>query len=310
MNKKVSTLLTVALTLGGSLLSSSAFAEKVDSKQFTDALGKGLVLDVDALTKDGVIELTENVNLEGRHLEVEEGQYDPKRDLPFFIVKKPVTIKAENGKDVTIKGNIVVASDGVKILGLNLQTPSTVDRFGGTGSWYSSLVSVFADDVTIEGNSFDGNANRPNGFREAIVIYPQGAETNYDIKGNKFTNFTSVQSGAEQNAAIKINLASLNNTVSNHPQDGGDTFDYDAIMALDKKGIIDRKSGTGKVTTNPGDIDVEGLYENNTFGTGNSSNIIVLDGAIPGEKEYICHQLIIKILLKKFCELIKTLFIL
>ena len=271
MNKKVSTLLTVALTLGGSLLSSSAFAEKVDSEQFTDALGKGLVLDVDALTKDGVIELTEDVNLEGRHLD-----QTIKRDLPFFIVDKPVKITSANGNTVTIKGNVVVAADGVEISGLNFKTPSTVDRFGGMGSWFSSLVSVFADNVIIKNNTFDGTANRNVGFREAIVIYPQNSDVEYSINENVFKGFTAIAENAQLNGAIKINLNTCNLGNSHNPESGKDTYAYKAIKSLNKKGIIDMKTETGEKTASPY-IDIYALNDANDFEGGNSSNILVFE---------------------------------
>ena len=284
MNKKVSTLLTVAITLGGSLLSSTAFAGDVTPKTFRSALLKSgenaIVLDVSKLglpEGDTEIALTGNVDLSDLITtdKYQEGSESTRNyATPLVIVKDPVTITSAGDKKTFI-GRIVAATDGITIKNLIMKTSEA--SVTGVGPWFSSLISVFADKVEISGNKFEG-LERTGGFNEAIVIYPQSNDVNYKIEGNEFLNFTTTRSDSRANGAIKINREGK--ALNSYGYQGYESFKkiYDAIKSLNKKGISDGKDDNkGEYSASPS-IDVNALVSENTFGDVNDSNILLFDG--------------------------------
>ncbi len=254
MNKKVSTLLTVALTLGGSLLSSSAFATDVTATSFANAVKNG-VLDVKTLAPDNVINLTQDVNLaEGQHL---------------VIVKEDgVTITSKDGK--TFKGHLLLAGDGITVSNLKLTSKDLLSVVR-QGNWNSSIISVYANNVTIKGNTFEGAANRSGAFNEAISLVPQSNEVNYVVEGNEFSGFTTdMGDNNKLNTAIRINRGS--NWMAIQVDDPNKTNLENAFNDSKLKGINNDVIGAGP-SAYPG-MSIESIVKGNEFET-TTSNVIL-----------------------------------
>ena len=265
MNKKVSTLLTVGLMLGGSLLSSSAFAADVKPEQFTGAI-KNWVFSLNNLPEDvkaavlrdgGLVELTGDVTISTN----DQGGHPAN----FVVLPEGITLtSADKNEKVLFKGNILVAGENVAIS--NLKFTDNIENWN-TGGWHQSYITVFADNVNITNNEFVGKEN-PGTYNDAVILLPQSEVVNYNVQGNTFTGLN--HSTNALSSAIKVSLDSKGQYLSADPSDI-----YDALSAVlkNKKGWTDGKTGKGKSTSIP----TEGLgsFDANTFGEGNAVNLLV-----------------------------------
>ncbi|MDY3069196.1 MAG: DUF6383 domain-containing protein [Parabacteroides sp.] len=224
MNKKVSTLLTVALTLGGSLLSSSAFATDVTPAEFVAAMGEfgaddQWVLNIEDLPEgvmtDGKIELTDNVDLitlgtaPGGSGKIQAGSKHGMagQNLPFVVIKNVpangLVITSKEGVK-TFKGRLVIADENVEVSNINFDASATgVPQDGGF--WLNTSISVLADNVTIKNNTFTGTGSTVKNSVNAIALYPQTENATYEnIVGNKFVGLNNTANEVYASSAIKL----------------------------------------------------------------------------------------------------------
>ena len=185
MNKKVLTLCVSALLAGSSFM--PTYATDVTPKKFLNAI-EGYYLNVEELKiKDGIVNLTGDVTLPNYGSGAQSA-------LPVVILGedcKGLTFTSSTGS--TFTGHIFVAAEGVTIKDMKIVNPLLTIQDGNSPLTQSSIVA-FADDVTIEGNTFtadaEGSGNKQNSFK-GIILLPQSSAADYNktITGNKFEGF-------------------------------------------------------------------------------------------------------------------------
>ena len=211
MNKKVSTILTVGLMLGGSLLSSSAFAEKLSlaSAPETEIENGGTYFLVFGSGSNARVYGFDHVSLQTN--QIVDGFADPNEDLKYNGTDVPVKaylwtvgVSQQFGKfsytfTNALTGDVLrYDEDGNIILDKTVasEDASTTFSFGtnqeeynGTGQWLRHVEgNDAATDAYKEASTFDALVTGNNG--EGVYLYKAADESVSDTELNKLYNST------------------------------------------------------------------------------------------------------------------------
>ena len=165
----------------------------------------GLVCYKNVITAETLNEVIAQAQ-EGSVIELPTGTYnctDP------IIINKAITLTSLDAeKKATIKGHLVVETEKAAVKDLNFECNSTGYKYNE-----KNAISVFANAVTLTGNTFTQAANIGEAFvTNGIVLYPQtskeksgeGVAVSYNVTGNTFTGITKTETGGATSTPIII----------------------------------------------------------------------------------------------------------